>query len=52
MVITEIINLIVNLQPEDQVVCHLAQTNSRVGEIILNNKHLNHHIQQDSHGPR
>ncbi|XP_072035112.1 protein MTO1 homolog, mitochondrial-like [Amphiura filiformis] len=46
------LNKQVSIKPKDQVVCHLANTTSRVGEIIMNNRHLNIHIQQDSHGPR
>lgn len=42
----------VAIKPEDQVVCHLTSSSTKVGEIILNNKHLNHHIREEVTGPR
>ncbi|KAJ8044182.1 Protein MTO1-like, mitochondrial [Holothuria leucospilota] len=42
----------VSIKPEDQVACHLTMSSTRVGDIILQNRHLNHHIREEVTGPR
>ncbi|PIK34851.1 hypothetical protein BSL78_28321, partial [Apostichopus japonicus] len=42
----------VSIKPEEQVSCHLTNSSTKVGEIILQNKHLNHHIREEVTGPR
>ncbi|KAI8502890.1 Mitochondrial Translation Optimization [Branchiostoma belcheri] len=40
------------IKPEDQVMCHLTHTNSTVDKIILDNLHLDRHVQEETTGPR
>ncbi|XP_071476039.1 protein MTO1 homolog, mitochondrial-like [Diadema antillarum] len=42
----------VAIHPEDQVTCHLTHSNPRVHHIIVDNQHLNVHIQEEVNGPR
>ncbi|XP_071944332.1 protein MTO1 homolog, mitochondrial-like [Antedon mediterranea] len=42
----------VSIQPEDQVICHLTQTNHVIDDIILSNMHLNRHVAEETNGPR
>ncbi|KAM4623720.1 5-taurinomethyluridine-[tRNA] synthase subunit MTO1, mitochondrial [Polymixia lowei] len=39
-------------RPEDQLPCHLVYTTPGVDRLVTESLHLNHHIQQDTKGPR
>eukprot|EP00095_Tigriopus_kingsejongensis_P004333 snap_masked-scaffold1460_size40381-processed-gene-0.3 protein:Tk04333 transcript:snap_masked-scaffold1460_size40381-processed-gene-0.3-mRNA-1 annotation:"mto1-like mitochondrial" len=40
------------LEPEEQMSCHLTETNARVHQTVLDHAHLNRHVQEETHGPR
>ncbi|KAK6638270.1 hypothetical protein RUM44_008699 [Polyplax serrata] len=40
------------INPEEQLPCFLTYTNKNVGDIILNNLHLNRHVKEEVTGPR
>lgn len=40
------------LQPNDQVLCYLTNTNSKIEDIVKNNIHLNRHVFEEVTGPR
>ncbi|XP_040839567.1 protein MTO1 homolog, mitochondrial [Ochotona curzoniae] len=40
------------IKPEDQLPCYLTYTNPQVDKIVLENLHLNSHVQETTRGPR
>lgn len=40
------------IKPEDQALCYLTYTTPNVDKLILENQHLNLHVQEETQGPR
>ncbi|ERL86273.1 hypothetical protein D910_03682 [Dendroctonus ponderosae] len=40
------------IDPNDQVLCYLTNTNSKIEDIVKNNIHLNRHVFEEVTGPR
>ena len=40
------------IEPDQQMVCHLTNTNERAHKIIAENMHLNRHVKEEINGPR
>ncbi|XP_059612645.1 protein MTO1 homolog, mitochondrial [Phlebotomus argentipes] len=40
------------LEPEDQLMCHLAHTTPAINDIVTRNLHVNRHVSEEITGPR